>query len=73
MNTPWTGISVAELYGVSPREIKQAVRNNPNKFLEWCVFEFDRQEFADLRLKFLIANNLAVLKLKHTLKRKDKN
>ena len=50
--------AVAELYGVETREINQAVKNNPNKFPEGYVFEVDKQEFADLRSKNLIANNL---------------
>lgn len=49
--------AVAELYGVETREINQAVKNNPNKFPEGYVFEIDKQEFADLRSKNLIANS----------------
>ena len=49
--------AVAELYGVETREINQAVKNNPNKFPEGYVFEIDKQEFADLRSKKLIANS----------------
>ena len=49
--------AVAELYGVETREINQAVKNNPGKFPEGYVFELDKQEFADLRSKNLIANS----------------
>lgn len=48
---------VAELYGVETREVNQAVKNNPGKFPDGYVFELDKQEYADLRSKFLIANN----------------
>lgn len=48
---------VAELYGVETREVNQAVKNNPDKFPDGYVFELDKQEHADLRSKFLIANN----------------
>ena len=48
---------VARLYGVETREVNQAVRNNPEKFPAGYVFELDKQEYADLRSKFLIANN----------------
>ena len=49
--------AVAELYGAETREINQVVKNNPNKFPEGYVFEVDKQEFADLRSKNLIANS----------------
>ena len=49
--------AVAELYGVETREVNQAVKNNPDKFPDGYVFELDKQEYVDLRSKFLIANN----------------
>ena len=49
--------AVADLYGVETREINQAVKNNPNKFPKGYVLDTDNQELADLRSKFLIANN----------------
>lgn len=48
--------AVAELYGVETREVNQAVRNNPDKFPDGYVLEVDKQEFAYLRSKDLIAN-----------------
>ena len=35
---------VAELYGVQTKEINQAVRNNPEKFLEGYIFELCETE-----------------------------
>ena len=49
--------AVAELYGVETREVNQALKNNPDKFPDGYVFELDKQEYVDLRSKFLIANN----------------
>ena len=69
--------AVAELYGVQTKEINQAVRNNPRKFPKGYVFQIDNKELADLRSKFLTTNHpksrvkpKAVLKLRHTIKRK---
>ena len=47
---------VATLYGVTTREINQAVRNNPDKFPTGYVFQLDDAEFADWRSKILISN-----------------
>ena len=47
---------VAELYGVETKEINQAVKNNPDKFLEGYIFQIDNKEFANLRSKILTAN-----------------
>jgi len=44
---------VAALYGVQTREVNQAVRNNPRKFLDGYVFELTKEESAVLRSKLL--------------------
>lgn len=44
---------VADLYGVETREVNQAVRNNPRKFLEGYVFELTKEESVVLRSKLL--------------------
>ena len=48
---------VADIYGVTTREINQAVKNNPEKFPKGYVFELEKQELADLQSKNLIANS----------------
>lgn len=45
---------VAELYGVETRQINQAVKLNPQKFLPGYVFSIENQEVDDLRSKNLI-------------------
>ena len=47
---------VAALYGVQTREINQAVRNNPDKFLPNYFFQLDKNEFSDWKSKILISN-----------------
>ena len=44
---------VAVLYGVETREVNQAVRNNPRKFLNGYVIELTKDESAALRSKLL--------------------
>lgn len=44
---------VAALYGVETREVNQAVRNNPRKFLAGYVLELTKEESAVLRSKLL--------------------
>lgn len=44
---------VAELFGVKTREVNQAVRNNPGKFLEGYVFELTTEESSVLRSNYL--------------------
>jgi hypothetical protein len=44
---------VALLYGVETREVNQAVRNNPRKFLNGYVIELTKEESAALRSKLL--------------------
>ena len=47
---------VAELYGVETKEVNQAVKNNPKKFPKGYIIELNRNEFHELRSKFLTAN-----------------
>ena len=44
---------VAALYGIETREVNQAVRNNPRKFIEGYVIELSKEESNILRSKFL--------------------
>ncbi len=43
---------IAELYGVGTKEINQAVSNNPDKFLQNYVFEFTKEEKAEVVKNF---------------------
>ena len=47
---------VAELYGVQTKEVNQAVRNNPDKFLDGFLFQLDAEEIVSLRSKILTLN-----------------
>ena len=40
---------LAELYGVSTKALKQAVRRNPDRFPSDFMFELTKEEFANLR------------------------
>jgi len=44
---------VATLYGVGTKEINQAVKNNPDKFLEGYILSVDSDELKVLRSKIL--------------------
>ena len=44
---------VASLYGVEPREVGQAIRNNPAKFPEGYVLSLTKDEIESLKSKFL--------------------
>jgi hypothetical protein len=44
--------SVAELYGVETREINQAVKNNPEKFLEGYIITLSKQEKEEVIKNF---------------------
>ena len=46
----------AWLYGVETKRINEAVKNNPDKFPNGYVFEFEKQELTNLQSKFLTAN-----------------
>ena len=50
---------VAFLYGVETREVNQAVKNNPDKFLKGYVIPLNDSEIRNLRSKNLIANTNA--------------
>jgi len=43
---------VAVIYGVETKRINEAVKNNPDKFPQDCMFELSELEFTDLRSKF---------------------
>jgi hypothetical protein len=43
---------VAELFGVEAKEVKQAVKNNPDKFPEDCVFELTKEEKQEVIKNF---------------------
>lgn len=43
---------VAALYGVETKDVNRAVRNNPDKFPHSYMFELNKNELRDLRLKF---------------------
>jgi len=47
---------VAFLYGVETREVNQAVKNNPEKFPVYYMFELTPSELRDLKSKILISN-----------------
>jgi len=47
---------VAKVYGVETKEINQAVRNNPLKFPEGYIIKLDKEEWGDLKSKFLTSN-----------------
>ena len=43
---------LAQIYGVETKRINEAVKNNPDKFLQDYMFELNESEFAELRSKF---------------------
>ena len=47
---------VAFLYGVETREINQAVSNNPRKFPEGYIVSLDKEEWSNLKSKFLTSS-----------------
>ena len=49
-------VDVADLYGVRTMHINQAVKNNPDKFPEWYIFQVSNQDVDNLLSKNLIAN-----------------
>ena len=62
---------VAALYGVTTKEVNQAVRNNPDKFMSGYVHELSQRELESLRSKILTAElNFAVVKITHGVTRK---
>ena len=77
-------VDVAEIYGVETRDINKAVANNPDKFPVGYVVELSKQESGELIASIFdddlqttdtetsIELNFAVLKFKHTIKKKKK-
>jgi len=51
--SPLLAGDVAMLYGVEPREISQAVKNNPMKFPVGYVFDLTKEEVDSLKSKIL--------------------
>lgn len=47
-----TDADIAALYGVETKDVNRAVRNNPEKFPQSYMFELNKNELHDLRLKF---------------------
>jgi hypothetical protein len=47
---------VAELYGVETKHINQAVSNNPEKFPEGYIIFLDKDEWQNLKSKFLTSS-----------------
>ncbi|MDR0230897.1 MAG: ORF6N domain-containing protein [Dysgonamonadaceae bacterium] len=47
---------VAILYGVETKEINQAVKNNPAKFPRGYIIPLNKEEWSNLKSKFLTSN-----------------
>ena len=47
---------IAFLYGVETREINQAIKNNPNKFPDGYIVQLNKEEWSNLKSKFLISS-----------------
>ena len=47
---------LAELYGVEPRVLVQAVKRNMERFPEDFMFQLSRREFADLKSQFVTSS-----------------
>jgi hypothetical protein len=47
---------LAELYGVEPKVLIQAVKRNIERFPEDFMFQLSNQEFANLRSQIVILN-----------------
>ena len=48
---------MAALYGVEPKRVNEAVRNNPEKFPDGYILELDNEEAKSLRSKFSTLDN----------------
>ena len=57
---------IAELYGVSTREINQAMKNNPDKFPDGYVVELNEDESKVLRSKILTLDDAASGRGRHS-------
>jgi hypothetical protein len=49
-------VVVVVLYGVETKHVNQAVKNNPEKFPENFILFLNKEDWNDLRSKFLTAN-----------------
>jgi len=47
---------LAELYGVEPRALVQAVKRNLDRFPEDFMFQLNEEEFQDLKSQFVISS-----------------
>ena len=47
---------LAELYGVEPRILVQAVKRNINRFPEDFMFQLSKEEFSNLKSQFVISS-----------------
>jgi hypothetical protein len=47
---------LAELYGVAPKVLVQAVKRNAPRFPEDFMFQLDREEFANLKSQFVTSS-----------------
>ena len=48
--------SLADLYGVEPRVMMQAVKRNIERFLEDFMFQLTMEEFQNLKSQIVISN-----------------
>ena len=55
---PWTGISVAGLYGVEPRTLNQAVKRNLERFPEDFMFRLSAGEWEGISSQFVMTFRL---------------
>ena len=49
-------VDLAELYGVEPRSLIQAVKRNSERFPDDFMFQITREEFANLKSQFVISS-----------------
>ena len=49
---------LAELYGVEPKVLIQAVKRNIERFPEDFMFQLSNQEFANLKSQFVTSKNV---------------
>jgi hypothetical protein len=47
---------LAELYGVEPRTLVQAVKRNINRFPQDFMFQLSKEEFSNLKSQFVISS-----------------
>jgi hypothetical protein len=46
---------LADLYGIEPRVLIQAVKRNKARFPDWFMFQLDTFEFSTLKSQFVIS------------------